>query len=744
MKFQKINQVWLAAISITWVAPVKNKVLQKAFCAAAFVLWSISVFAGKSDSTRILFIGNSYTYAGMGEQNPEIPFRLKEMGALYKKKIHTSSVVKPGAQLEQHWKDGKALQMIQTGHFNFVVLQDQSSAAFLSLNSFREYAARFDSAIKKSGAKTVLYMTWGYADRPKMGDTIAYEYNRLGKDLGALVAPCGVAWKCLLEKNPNIELHISDKSHPRTEGVYINTCVFYQTFFGKIPSDILYTIKNKNVHIEGDLANKLQSAANDAIAINADYGKLQRLNQNPYFQSPSADINQIIIYGQSLSTGQQTAPVISVKNYAGNLMLGEQVWSNLSNNLDTANLVFKPLIGRPAISYKKTNKDVYADTAINAGNQINCEPPVLGFVNAAKYHFDQTFKGFPDRKFAATSSGEGGRSIELLMKDCPNRPTKLYNHFVKAIQKSKEAADRMNKTINCSAILWMQGEYNYTTAANQGWLTNTPATKDKNEYKKYFNTLVTDILSDVTSTYQQTQKPIFITYQCGAQYTRDFDVPVGMAQLELANADPRIIMAGPVYPVTDRGGHLCPNGSRWYGEMMAKVYYKTVIKGEKWKPLQPKEITKGSDFIDIDFYVPKAPLRLDTLTLQKAINYGFEIRQSGQMKTITAVTMLSPTKLRITVSEAWSDSTVEINYAGPATKGNGNLCDSDDFKSFETYQELVAGGDTEKERNRFKPRYEPVDKNGKIIYDQHYPMQNFSCAFYYAVPAGTNTLQCKW
>lgn len=720
---------------------VHERLLYKTVLSFACIVCSFSLFANKSDTTRILFIGNSYTYAGMGEQNPEIPFRLKEMGALYKKNIQTGFIVKGGAQLEQHWKDGKALHMIQNGHYNFVVLQDQSSAAFRSLNSFREYAVKFDSAIKRSSAKTVLYMTWGYSDRPKMVDTIAYEYNRLGKDLGAIVAPCGLAWKSFFEKNPNIELHISDKSHPRTEGVYLNTCVFYQTLFGKIPTKTLYTIKNKNVTIDGDLATKLQAAAKEAMVLNADYGKEQRLNQNPYFQSPTADINQVIIYGQSLSTGQQTAPVISVKNYAGNLMLGEQLWSNFSNNLDTANLVFKPLIGRPAITYKKTNKDVFADTSVNANSQTNCEPPVLGFVNAAKYYFDQSFKGFSERKFAAMSSGEGGRSIELLMKDCPNRPIKLYNHFVKAIQKSKEAADRMNKTINCSAILWMQGEYNYTTATNQGWLPNTPATKYKNEYKKYFSTLVTDMISDVATTYQQFQKPIFITYQCGAQYTRDFEVPVGMAQLELANSDPRIVMAGPVYPVTDRGGHLCPNGSRWYGEMMAKVYYKTVIKGEKWKPLQPKEITKGNDFIDIDFYVQQPPLRLDTLTLQKAANYGFQVRQSGQTKTIIAVTIVSPTKLRLTVDAAFSDSTLEINYAGPATRGNGNLCDSDDFTSFETYKELVAGGSTDAEKNRFKPKYEPLDKDGKIIYNQHYPMQNFSCAFYYAIPATATVIK---
>jgi|GEM_PF-852960 len=710
------------------------------------MLWLCTLQSGyafKKDSTRILFIGNSYTYAGMGESNPEIPFRIKEMGSFYGKPVSTDFVVKGGALLERHWKEGKALKMIETNHYDFVVLQDQSSVTLRNVETFRTYATKFDSVVKKSGAVTVLYMTWGYANRPLMGDTIQYEYNRLGKDLGALVAPCGLAWKIFFQRNPGKELHIADKSHPRREGVYLSATVLYLTMLGKMPTRKLFIIKEeKGMVIDGLLAKNLRYAAEEAILNNKAYGMAQQLNHNPYFQSPSSDINQVIIYGQSLSTGQQTAPSISVKNYKGNLMLGSQVWSNFNNNLDTPVIRFTALVSKPVISSKKTNQEVLADTSINAGNQLNCEPPVIGFVNAAKYQFDQYFPGNTIRKFAATSSGDGGKSIELLMKNCPNREGKWYNHFIKGAEVSKLAADKMNKTINCSAILWMQGEYNYTTAVNQGWQPNTPATKEKAAYKNYFSVLVNDMLTDVKSIYQQAQSPVFITYQCGAQYTRDFDVPIGMAQLELAKKDPRIVLAGPVYPVTDRGGHLCPNGSRWYGEMMAKVYYKTVIKGEKWSPMQPGQISRGTNFLEITFNMPQPPLRIDTLTLQKALQYGFEIKESGKSRKINHVIVTGSHTLRLMVDSVFSEGIVEVNYAGPAAKGNGNICDSDAYTSFETYQELLAGGNTMEEKNRFKPKYEPKDTAGNVIYGKPYPMQNFCCAFYYAIPAGKTSIKC--
>ncbi len=704
-----------------------------------FFSFFILVSAKEAKPIKILFIGNSYTYAGGTETDPGVPRCLKEFGAFYGKDIQYDFIVKGGALLERQYKETKAVEMIQNNHYDYVVLQDQSSITLRRVDLFREYCAKFNDVIKKSGAKTIMYMTWGYANRPQMGDTVAYEYNRIAKDLNAMIAPCGVAWKYYFEKNPGSELHISDKSHPNGAGVYLNACVFYHLLFDKIPSNKVFVSKNMGGEKGLRTSKKLMVAANAAFPRNLDYGKDQRLNHNPYFQSPTADINQIIMYGQSLSTGQQTAPSISVKNYAGNLMLGEQAWSNMGNSLDTVGLTFKPLYSRPDVNSRKTNADVIADVKIDANNQINCESPVIGFVNAVKHDFDQYFPGHKELKFAATSSGEGGRTIEVLSKNCPNKGGKLYKHFLTMLTKSKEAADRMKKTINCSALLWMQGEYNYGQS-KQGWEPQSVATKDKAEYKKYLSQLITDMTADVEKTYQQTQAPIFITYQVGAQFTRDFDVPVGMAQLETGNTDPRVVLAAPIYPVCDRGGHLCPNGSRWFGEMMAKVYFKTVIKGEKWKPLQPKGITKGGDYLDIDFIVPQAPLRLDTMTLAKAKNYGFEVKDSGEVKPIRSVQLISGTKVRLSFNSKLKAGNVEVNYAGPSTIGNGNLCDSDDFQSFTTYQDLIAEGTTDAEKTRFRPKYEPRDAKGNIIYGQHYPMQNFSCAFYYQLPANQNSL----
>ena len=43
--------------------------------------------------------------------------------------------------------------------------------------------------------------------------------------------------------------------------------------------------------------------------------------------SVAKDIQQFIINGQSLSTGNQSWPVLSTGNIPGNYMLGQEVWT---------------------------------------------------------------------------------------------------------------------------------------------------------------------------------------------------------------------------------------------------------------------------------------------------------------------------------------------------------------------------------------------------------------------------------
>jgi hypothetical protein len=67
--------------------------------------------------TRILFIGNSYTYFNAG-----VP---TEVAGLAPGDIEVVTIAPGGMTLPQHYATASTLDTIRTGNFNFVVLQEQ-------------------------------------------------------------------------------------------------------------------------------------------------------------------------------------------------------------------------------------------------------------------------------------------------------------------------------------------------------------------------------------------------------------------------------------------------------------------------------------------------------------------------------------------------------------------------------------------------------------------------------------------
>ncbi|MGQ8336206.1 hypothetical protein ACUNWD_06610 [Sunxiuqinia sp. A32] len=427
----------------------------------------------------------------------------------------------------------------------------------------------------------------------------------------------------------------------------------------------------------------------------------------------------LIMYGQSLSVGHQAYPVISIENIAGNYMIGNQIWINYDNDKSP---VFNPLKGTIAVAFQKQKNIMNR----SAGTIAEC--PLLGTVNHLQLKQ-------PGQLFLATSSGNSGKTIEQLSPE--SQTMNLYDEFRATIKMGSEIAHESNSTIYCPAVFWMQGEWNYL-GFQDGFTAGSKPTADKNEYKSLLIKLKNNMQNDIQKHYDQTEKPLFITYQVGAQYVKGREQSIGMAQLEAANENEDVVMAGPIYPMPDRGGHLDPNGYRWYGEMLAKVYYQSKVLEKKFKPLQPEKISRkmSANEIQIKFHVPHGPLVLDTLTTEFVNDYGFEVFVNDKETEIEKVTV-SGDKVILKMHDSL-EGEVEVAYAGKKTAGHGNLRDSDPYQSFFQYIDLDQQNPDgsfvfprDSTETTLRPKYEPRDRTGKVIYNQHYPLCNFGVSFYY-------------
>jgi hypothetical protein len=139
-------------------------------------------------------------------------------------------------------------------------------------------AARdLNEKITAAGARTVLFMTWGYVrgdrrDEPHdtyaaMQARLADGYSKLGSELGAPVAPAGLAWAEALRREPRLDLWAGDGQHPGRLGSYLAACVFYAMLSGREPAQSRFT-----AGIQPAQARLLQQVAGDLRGLRVQTG----------------------------------------------------------------------------------------------------------------------------------------------------------------------------------------------------------------------------------------------------------------------------------------------------------------------------------------------------------------------------------------------------------------------------------------------------------------------------------------
>ena len=190
---------------------------------------------------KILFVGNSFTYwnKGLWHHMEQLLKRRTE-----KLDFKAEHVVRGGASLKVMWGKTKAPVTISEGGYDVVVLQEDIPEA--DVKSFHTFARKFDSLVRKSGARPVLFMAWPY-ERLDWIDLkeIAQAHRAIGAELGTQVAPVGIAWEKAMKERPEVDMYAKDKEHPSIQGTYLALCVLYSTIYGESALELEYLPKKK-------------------------------------------------------------------------------------------------------------------------------------------------------------------------------------------------------------------------------------------------------------------------------------------------------------------------------------------------------------------------------------------------------------------------------------------------------------------------------------------------------------------
>jgi hypothetical protein len=187
--------------------------------------------------TRILFLGDSYTYFN------DLPAMISDLARHGNHcTIQTRMVAPGGWRLKDHWEKGTGRQLLEAEKWDFVVLQDQSTLGMNywvdgrdHVNSdavFRPYAEKWAAAVHAKGATPVFFLTWAGKNTPEDQSTLSYAYARVAKETRSLLIPVGMAWEAVRRDRPQIGLfYPGHGSHPSPAGSYLAACVFYAAMF---------------------------------------------------------------------------------------------------------------------------------------------------------------------------------------------------------------------------------------------------------------------------------------------------------------------------------------------------------------------------------------------------------------------------------------------------------------------------------------------------------------------------------
>ena len=445
---------------------------------------------------------------------------------------------------------------------------------------------------------------------------------------------------------------------------------------------------------------------------------------------PVWNYSHVITYGQSLSNGFEGWPALSTTQPYDNLMLGQSVrplgqatptWTPVADQF------LHPLVATNQVNGPNGTIVPPATVAtLTPGDGTLGETATEGAVNFFRRQQLQ-HRGLaadPSRLLIASSCGVGGQTVEQLSKGASPEDFNRLRTCSTAVKAAVAALG--SYTYGIAGLIYMQGEYNYY---GQGGTTDGPT------YQALVAQLYADFCADVvTGISGQSQKPAIFTYQTCASWVRDTgNMGIGMAQLNAALANQSFwYLAAPDYAVTDKNGHLDPNGYRWMGKLIGKVMHKVLTLGQGWLPLYPTALRIRGNTILIDFHVPEPPLAFDVpYVVNTATTYpdqGFTVRNGGGILLISSVTLASDTQVLITLASAPSASDVAagnivVSYADQEHNGNGCLRDSDPAVADENYSYTPGIG-------------QYASANIPALVGKPYPLQNWCVGFWLPVTAG--------
>ena len=244
----------------------------------------ITVWESNIVTTKILFIGNSFTYYS------DIPALFGKIATSADKSVVVDSVTQGAWTLTKFADEtdeyGKIVdeKLKANNDYAVVVLQDQSTRPVDNYSGFLSGAKALQTKINatQKNATIYLYSTWAWKEDadtrkltvPEFEQKICEAYDKAAAEMGVKVSHVGTAFSRVYTEYPDYNLYwYADNKHPSYLGAYLSACVHVATILNCDPrtadyvghNDTALNAEDKDVKLDEATAKILRQIAYEVV-----------------------------------------------------------------------------------------------------------------------------------------------------------------------------------------------------------------------------------------------------------------------------------------------------------------------------------------------------------------------------------------------------------------------------------------------------------------------------------------------
>ena len=173
----------------------------------------------------LLFIGNSLTYTN------NLPKLVEMEGAKNGVSLGVHSIAKPNYAIVDHWAEGKVQMLINTGTYDYVIIQQGSSSQeegyAMLVNEGKKYAEICES----NGSELAYFMVWPSITYYHTFDRVVQNYSSGARINNAILCPVGLEWKKYFDRTSDFSYYGPDGFHPSYKGSQVAAEVIFKSLF---------------------------------------------------------------------------------------------------------------------------------------------------------------------------------------------------------------------------------------------------------------------------------------------------------------------------------------------------------------------------------------------------------------------------------------------------------------------------------------------------------------------------------